>query len=319
MDLELNEDQKAIVAGIEQIVAAHPLTMAHKAANWQRDREFEADLAASGFLDVLRTEGLGVMDALLVIEGIARSPFAVETVGTVLVMPAMGGARTCGSIALIGHPHNAPVRFLGDADITLIDAGERIYLARGAELAVTAVQTNYAYPMARTALAGLQDIGVAQTIDPAEFRRLWRLGIVAEMVGAMQASLDIVVDHVKVRKQFGQPLGALQAIQHRLAECAVLVAGTRLLMYEAAAQQSGEGAALAACYAQEAAGRLAYDTMQFHGAMGLTLEYPLHYWAYRLRVLAGELQGPGGNGVAAADQAWVGSKPVAEAFRGQEA
>lgn len=319
MDLELNEDQKAIVGGIEQIVATHPLTAMNEPTAWHTSRDFEADLVASGFLDVMRTEGLGVLDALLVIEGVARSPFAVETVGRTLLMPAIGDQATVGPVALIGRPFGAPVRFLRADGVALIDAGNCIHLAQGAELAVSAVKTTYAYPMSRITLAALDGVGAPLSVDPDEFRRLWRLGIVAEMVGAMQTSLDIVVEHVKVRKQFGQPLGALQSIQHRLAECAVLVAGTRLLMYEAAAQQAAEGAALAACYAQEAADRLTYDTMQFHGAMGLTLEYPLHYWTYRLRVMAGELQGPGGNGIAAANGAWGRCQPVAEAFRGQEA
>jgi alkylation response protein AidB-like acyl-CoA dehydrogenase len=45
----------------------------------------------------------------------------------------------------------------------------------------------------------------------------------------------------------------------------------------------------AAIAAHEAVKRVLYETSQFHGAIGLTLEYPLHLWTYRLRVLQFEL------------------------------
>jgi hypothetical protein len=48
--------------------------------------------------------------------------------------------------------------------------------------------------------------------------------------------------------------------------------------------------------------RLVTETHQFHGAIGLTLEYPLHFWTYRLKALQGELGGPTAQALAAADQ-----------------
>jgi alkylation response protein AidB-like acyl-CoA dehydrogenase len=124
-------------------------------------------------------------------------------------------------------------------------------------------------------------------------RHWWRLGLCFEIIGAGQAALDLTVQHVKTRRQFGQPLGAFQAIQHRLSECAMLLHGARLLARHAAWTRAAEDAALAAGYCQEVAARLAYETAQFHGAIGITLEYPLHFFSYRLRVLQGELGGSG--------------------------
>ena len=57
-------------------------------------------------------------------------------------------------------------------------------------------------------------------------------------------------------------------------------------------------------HAQEAAKRVGYDFHQFLGAMGMTLEHPLHLWTYRLKALTGELGGRGGNAVAAAEAIW---------------
>ncbi|MFT3966612.1 MAG: acyl-CoA dehydrogenase, partial [Sphingobium sp.] len=63
-------------------------------------------------------------------------------------------------------------------------------------------------------------------------------------------------------------------------------------------------AALAALHAQEAAKRVGYDYHQFLGAMGMTLEHPLHLWTYRLKALTGDLGGRGEQALAAADALW---------------
>jgi alkylation response protein AidB-like acyl-CoA dehydrogenase len=63
-------------------------------------------------------------------------------------------------------------------------------------------------------------------------------------------------------------------------------------------------AALAALHAQESARATVYDFHQFLGAMGMTLEHPLHLWTYRLKALIGELGGRGGQALAAAQAIW---------------
>ena len=49
---------------------------------------------------------------------------------------------------------------------------------------------------------------------------------------------------------------------------------------------------------------MTYDFHQFLGAMGMTLEHPLHLWTYRLKALTSELGGRGANAVAAAEAIW---------------
>ena len=107
----------------------------------------------------------------------------------------------------------------------------------------------------------------------------------------MAAALALVLEHVKARQAFGQPLGAFQAIQHRLAMASEVIEGTRYLALRAAWSDSDADAALAAGFAQHHIPQLTYDLHQFCGAMGLTLEFPLHLFTYRLRALLGELGG----------------------------
>jgi alkylation response protein AidB-like acyl-CoA dehydrogenase len=62
------------------------------------------------------------------------------------------------------------------------------------------------------------------------------------------------------------------------------------MLYRAATDSDDPGAvALTARYVRHAVRQLIYETNQLHGAIGLTLEYPLHLWSYRLRWLQGEL------------------------------
>jgi alkylation response protein AidB-like acyl-CoA dehydrogenase len=141
--------------------------------------------------------------------------------------------------------------------------------------------------------------------DAAEVRTWIRIALAAEASGLMQAAIASATEHLSVRKQFGRPLGSFQALRHRMAECAVLSGGTRWLMLRAAATGDAGNAALAAYHAQESATRLVYDLHQMLGAMGMTLEHPLHLWTYRLKALLSELGGRGGQALAVANHCFA--------------
>jgi alkylation response protein AidB-like acyl-CoA dehydrogenase len=170
---------------------------------------------------------------------------------------------------------------------------------------VEPVETIFAYPYGRlTSTSGLEQEVIG---DVQALRRRWRIAIAAEAAGCMAAALAVVVDHVKTRHAFGRPLGSLQAIQHRLAMAGEVVESTRWLAFRAAWSDSETDAAVAATYAQSHMAQITYDLHQFSGAMGLTLEFPLHFWTYRLRALAGELGGASVQARALAAAAWPAS------------
>ena len=131
--------------------------------------------------------------------------------------------------------------------------------------------------------------------------RTWiRIACAAEIAGLMQAAIDSTVEHLSVRKQFGRALGTFQALRHRMAECAVLAGGVRRLALKAAWSGDPGDAALAAFHAQDSANKVNYDVHQMMGAMGMTLEMPLHLWTYRMKALLSELNGRGGQAAAVA-------------------
>ena len=61
-----------------------------------------------------------------------------------------------------------------------------------------------------------------------------KLALVGRAQGAARAAFDMTVDYARERKQFGQPIGRFQAIQHKLANCLIALEGVRLTLDHAA-------------------------------------------------------------------------------------
>jgi hypothetical protein len=124
-------------------------------------------------------------------------------------------------------------------------------------------------------------------------RRLIRLLDAARTVGAARALLDLGVQYAKDRQQFGRPIGAFQAISHRLVDVAIAVDGAELLVrkaaYVAEPMHGGDGApdALLAvmCRAKAVeAGRLAASVVhQVLGGFGFTTESDCQLFSRRIR------------------------------------
>jgi acyl-CoA dehydrogenase len=128
--------------------------------------------------------------------------------------------------------------------------------------------------------------------DGERVRALLALAAAAVMTGAMRRAIDLSIDWAGVRRQFGRPIGAFQAVQHTLALAAEEVAASRAALDWAAAELEGgrvlPAAAVAKARASEAAGRVAAVAHQVHGAIGFTAEHALHrstrlLWLWRDR------------------------------------
>ncbi|MCK6453024.1 MAG: acyl-CoA/acyl-ACP dehydrogenase [Alphaproteobacteria bacterium] len=113
------------------------------------------------------------------------------------------------------------------------------------------------------------------------------VAIAAELVGVAQSALDRAVAYAKERRQFGQPIGAFQAIKHRLADAFVLVANARLAVRQAARGDDEPASVEAArLLAAEAALKAAGDYIQVQGGMGISWESDAHLHLKRARRLA---------------------------------
>ncbi|MDP9182376.1 MAG: acyl-CoA dehydrogenase [Actinomycetota bacterium] len=103
--------------------------------------------------------------------------------------------------------------------------------------------------------------------------------LAAESVGSAQAVLELTVEHLKVRQQFGRPLGSFQALRHRVADLTVLVEGARSSAWYAATDLSA--APLAKVVAADAFVAVAGECIQLFGGIGFTWEHDAHLYFKR--------------------------------------
>ncbi|MEU5107204.1 acyl-CoA dehydrogenase family protein [Streptomyces sp. NPDC021354] len=135
--------------------------------------------------------------------------------------------------------------------------------------------------------------------------------LAAEAVGAAHAALERTVEYVRVREQFGRPVGSFQAVKHRLAEVYVKVETARSAAYYAAwaadgvnGTEAAVASGLALATALEAQRAAAGEAAQLHGGTGFTWEHDVHLYfkraasdellfgpAHRLRTRAAEREG----------------------------
>lgn len=273
--------------------------------------KLDEELVSSGFLGIGEDPDLGGVSAAHLVIEVAKLPVCTEIMASALIH-----WRFCPDmprpLALVNE--GQPVRFATVARTALVDCGDDLKAIDLAGVAVEPVASLFAYPYGRIPAEALAD-GMSMGGEALIKFRTWRrIGLAAEICGAMQSALAVTIEHVTQRQQFGRPIGSNQAVQHRLAEVAVLAEATRWLVYQAASTGDPTDAALAAAYAQDAVSKVSYDLHQFSGAMGLTLEHSLHLWTYRLKALVSEMGGPGAQFEAAAGLVW-GDPELADATR----
>jgi alkylation response protein AidB-like acyl-CoA dehydrogenase len=107
--------------------------------------------------------------------------------------------------------------------------------------------------------------------------------LACEAVGAAGRALELTVEHVGRREQFGRLIGSFQAVKHRLADVYVEVQAARSAAYYAAwAAAHGERAGgLALAQALRALRTAAAEAIQFHGGLGFTWEHEAHLYFKR--------------------------------------
>ena len=110
-----------------------------------------------------------------------------------------------------------------------------------------------------------------------------------EMAGGSDAVLEMTIEYVKNRVQFGRPVGSFQAVQHHCANMATDVEGIRLVALQAAwriseGEEAAQEVALAKAWVSDAYQRVCATAHQCHGAIGFTQEHNLQLFTRRARM-----------------------------------
>ncbi len=111
-----------------------------------------------------------------------------------------------------------------------------------------------------------------------------RIGIGAQMLGIAQGAFEAALKYTQEREQFGQAISNFQAIQFQLAEMAVEIEATRLLVYNAARRKDAgqpflKEAAIAKLYSSRVAEAVSSKAIELYGGYGYVKDYPVEkFW-----------------------------------------
>jgi alkylation response protein AidB-like acyl-CoA dehydrogenase len=255
-----------------------------------------AALAEMGVLGALVPEtdgGLGLteLDLVLLAEetGYAAlpEPFVEHVlVGAPLVAREHPGVADGSVLVTAGDPY-APY---GAAADVLVFLAPEAQVITGATLA-TETSVDHSRRLTR-----LVEATNARPLDRPELScAFWRgsLGYSAQLLGLARRMLDMTVEYVAERRQFGAPIGSFQAVKHHLADVRIAIEFAAPLVYRAAdSLATGHPdrmlhGSMAKAQAADAATLAARAALQCHGAIGYSFEHDLHLWMKRAWALAG--------------------------------
>ena len=295
MDFDLTEDQREIKNVARELLAARsPFAKVREAAEAaQYDEALWREIVELGWPGIAVAEehggqGLGAVELAVLLEELgyacAATPFLATAVGAAVIqaggtdeqrarwLPGLitGELRAgLGSADLVVDGHGA------DVVVLLEDDGARL-LAEADSEPLVAIDPTRRFATVR----GEGEPLAADVADRA------RAAIAAEVVGVCQRALEMTLEYVKERKQFGVAVGSFQAVSHRCAQMLLHTESARSTAYYAAwaadAEPSrlGEAAALAAAAAATGAREVAASAIQAHGGIGFTWEADVH-WLYK--------------------------------------
>jgi alkylation response protein AidB-like acyl-CoA dehydrogenase len=262
-------------------------------------RLVEMDLLGLRVPEHLGGAGAGTFEVALVAEQLARRLVPVPYLGTVLALDLLvaAGSPEVGNL-ITGASVGGVVL---DEDLTDVagsgvvwDAREGAYavgLRQGQVVRVGLGERTPAIDLTRGVFAATSEIGQIGDIEAQSLLR-WRAGALAlcaaDLLGTMTGAIDAALEHVRVREQFGRPVGSFQALQHLLADQHLLVEAARSTTWHAAwavdalpEQEALRAAVVAKAFCSSIARDVTEAALQATGGIGMTWEAVPHLYLRR--------------------------------------
>jgi alkylation response protein AidB-like acyl-CoA dehydrogenase len=210
---------------------------------------------------------------------------------TAVAQPESGAWRLAGTKRFVTDAHLADVIVCavrraddGEPALVVVERGAARVTAVAsvdATRKVFAVDLDDVHVPADAMLRGDVPAALATVLDAA------RVALAAEMTGGAERVLEMTVEHAKTRRQFGQPIGAFQAVQHACADMMVAVECAKAATTYAAwaidqrSDDAPTAAATAKATANDASRLVTAKAIQLHGGIGFTWEHDLHIYYKR--------------------------------------
>lgn len=320
MDFGLSDDQREIQRTARELLAerARPERVREHAETGKPDKELWRELCELGWPGIAISEsyggqGLGRVELSILCEELGRAIAPVPFLSTVLastliehagsdqqrehLLPTLASGEHGAAVGVARGGHAELVVNGGEAHVIVLleDSGARVLSAEEADIELIASidPTRSAANITASEQAGEPLEGdLRGGLDRA------LVAIASELVGVCGRALEMTVDYVKERRQFGVPVGSFQAVSHRCAEMLLATEKARSVTSLAAwaadadPQQLGQAAAMAKAAASEAGVQVTGSAIQAHGGIGFTWEADVHWLYKRAHIDAALLGGP---------------------------
>ncbi|MFL6000445.1 MAG: acyl-CoA dehydrogenase family protein [Streptomyces sp.] len=182
-------------------------------------------------------------------------------------VPGAGAGRDSVHLPAAGVGRESSVRVPAAGPSPTPGAPSAGAVSGSASVAAVPGRSSTAAPAHGPSPSGLPVSGSPHAADPVAV-----LLTAAEQLGTAVRVCELAVQHAGTREQFGQPIGAFQAVKHLCAQMLVRAETARAAVYAAAVTADPVDVAAARLLADEAAERGARDCLQVHGGMGFTWE-----------------------------------------------
>ncbi|NUT35810.1 MAG: acyl-CoA dehydrogenase [Hamadaea sp.] len=288
MSLATTPEQAALAASVRGVIDRH---------GEQAWPHLRTEIGVAGLLVPERFGGLGasLADAAVVLEELGRELTPSAMLGTVVAVSALlatGDEEACARLlpAVAAGSSTLALVLPGAAFVLDGIAAETFLVADGGMLVEVAAADVVRAPVPgfdeSRSFASVRCDGVTGgclgPFDQAAVEAVACAALSAEQVGAAARALDRTVAYSLQRVQFGRPIGAFQALAHRMADLHVLVESATSLAW-AAVQEPADAtlAAAAKVHCSEAFTTVAGEMIQLHGGIAITWEHDAHRYLRR--------------------------------------
>jgi alkylation response protein AidB-like acyl-CoA dehydrogenase len=307
MDFDLNDEQKEIKRVAHELLGSRsPFAKVREAAEAQKyDPALWSELVELGWPGIAVSEEYGGQD----LGAVALSVLLEELGYACAATPFLSTGTAAAVIEATGTPEQRSKWLPGLASgEQTAGIGSRELAADASDAAVIVLLDGDDAQLVDRSAADVEELisidptrrfatvqGDGESLGAGAADRV-RTAIAAEVIGVSQRALEMTLEYVKDRKQFGVAVGSFQAVGHRCAQMLLGTESTRSAAYFAAwaadadPDRLPEAAALAAAAAADNGREVTASAIQAHGGIGFTWEADVH-WLYKRAQLDSALLG----------------------------
>lgn len=297
--------QQAVLEAISDVLNDHQENGTLANLSTEQLNNLAAMLQDSGFFNLLLTEDLGGAGlnlqqslAIFLQEGVYALPIALTSTnlanawlhaqglslpGGVVAIESVTSVQGQKGLVTIGLK---PQSYIHTTPYILLAASDQVYIVDTSAYQTEPVDSDTNALWLTLNLSGAQTVGVSDEAVK-QLHDLAVLSSIATSVGAMRQVLEMAVQYAAERSQFGRKLSQFQAIQQQLSlmvECVCSAQmAAELAFYSQDAVPHHKHIMLAKHQISLVANQVANIAHAVHGAIGITKEFPLHFYTQIIR------------------------------------